>query len=245
MKTLFSHIPSFFTLVLLLTCTTLLTACNQEEGITEPLDDTPTEAQAAQIVEAALVSDGQGLDAATAEMIDLAKAAPTTTECGNQIDSTFIFNRNTDRLTANYEVALQWTPSCGPGGLVRSLTFGRSSSGAYQTQRMSSEDSSKGNFTVDNLTGGTSLVVNGSYSRTGSQQMLTRGGRSFNSQIDLTIESLSINKGTKRIESGQSDFTLTGTSAQGRSFAVDGTIVFRGAGSATIIINGNQYEVNR
>ncbi|MFK8163948.1 MAG: hypothetical protein AB8H12_15990, partial [Lewinella sp.] len=106
-------------------------------------------------------------------------------------------------------------------------------------------DESASSLTVNNLTGGANLNVSGSFFRTGTQESAARQQRSLNSNCEITLENLKINKGTKRIESGQATFLLTGSSSGGRSFSVEGSIIFHGSGAATVIINGNQYEVNR
>ena len=242
MKTSFSGFSSSLLFLTLLLSTALVVACDQENNII-PVEDLPlSEEQAAEIVGAALVGEQQGLDA---DIADMAEVALETTNCGTAIDSTYIFTRNTDWLTANYTVGLQWLPSCGPGGLVRDIVFSRTTEGTYNTDRISSDDESASSLTVDNITGGTNLNVSGSFSRTGTQELAARQRRSVNSNCEITLENLKVNKGTKRIESGQATFLLTGNSSGGRSFSVEGSIIFHGAGSATVIINGNQYEVNR
>ncbi|WP_026231839.1 hypothetical protein [Neolewinella persica] len=242
MKTSFSGFNSSLLFLVLLLSTAFVVACDQENNII-PVEDLPlSDEQAAQIVEASLVGEQQGLDAAIADITEVAVA---TTSCGTAIDSTYVFARNTDRLTANYAVDLQWLPSCGPGGLVRDIVFSRTTDGTYSTDRISSDDESAGNLTVDNITGGVNLNVSGSFSRTGTQKLMARQQRTVNSNCGITLENLKVNKGTKRIESGQAIFLLTGSSSGGRSFSVEGSIIFHGAGSATVIINGNQYEVNR
>ncbi|MFK8164638.1 MAG: hypothetical protein AB8H12_19485 [Lewinella sp.] len=242
MKTSFYGFNSSLLFLVLLLSTAFAVACDQENNII-PVEDLPlSDEQAAQIVEATLVGEQQGLDAAIADVTDV---AVETTSCGTTIDSTYTFARNTDRLTANYTVGLQWLPSCGPGGLVRDITFARTTDGTYSTDRISSDDESASSLTVNNLTGGANLNVSGSFSRTGTQELEARQQRSLNSNCEITLENLKINKGTKRIESGQATFLLTGSSSGGRSFSVEGSIIFHGAGAATVIINGNQYEVNR
>jgi hypothetical protein len=242
MKTSFSGFNSSLLFLTLLLSTALAVACDQENNII-PLEDLPlSEEQAAEIVGAALVGEQQGLDAA---IVDMAEVALETTNCGSSIDSTYIFARNTDRLTANYTVGLQWLPSCGPGGLVRDIAFSRTTDGTYDTDRISSDDESASTLTVDNITGGSNLNVSGSFSRTGTQELAARQRRSINSNCEIALVNLKVDKGTKRIESGQATFLLTGNSSGGQSFHVEGSIIFHGAGSATVIINGNQYEVNR
>jgi hypothetical protein len=242
MKTSFSGFNSSLLFLVLLLSTAFAVACDQENNII-PVENLPlSDEQMAEIVEATLVGEQQGLDAAIA---DVTEVAVETTNCGTIIDSTYVFTRSTDRLTANYTVSLQWLPSCGPGGLVRDIVFSHTTDGTYATDRISSDDESTSSLTVDNITGGTNLNVSGSFSRTGEQVLTARQRRTVNSSCAITLEDLKINKGTKHIESGQATFLLTGTSSGGRSFNVEGSIIFRGAGAATVIINGNQYEVNR
>jgi hypothetical protein len=129
--------------------------------------------------------------------------------------------------------------------LTAAFFFSLITQGTYSTDSINSDDESASSLVVNNITGGTDLNVSGRFFRTGTQELIARQGRDVNSNCDITLENLKVNKRTKRIESGEATFLLSGTSSGGRSFSVEGSIVFHEANSATIIINGNQYEVNR
>lgn len=224
-----------------------LFSCEQNNEVISPATEESTEEQAVEIITTALSMEAQGLSASAPELVDLSDnyQNAASTSCGNAIDSLIQFNRNTDRLTADYTIALNWTPICGQGGLVRSIAYTRNTNGTYTTQRMESDDNATVDWFVDNILTGTSLVVNGSYQRNGTQQITTaRATRTYNSTVNFTIENLNINKGTRRIESGQATFTLTATGSGEQNIDFDGSVLFLGDGAAILIINGNQYEIN-
>ncbi|PHI20886.1 hypothetical protein CEQ90_05840 [Lewinellaceae bacterium SD302] len=256
LKTIPMNTRSFFhflTFALLISfSSSLLLACeSQETAIDPPAELTLSEEQAVTILTASLEADAQGLDAATAESVDLAESAKSAEaeaaiECGMPFDSSYNFTRNNSLVEAAYDVTIGWTPECNGLGLVQSISYERSLDGSYTTQRMSSNETGSANWTIDNLTGGgTTYLINGNYQRQGNQIITTnRTTRTFDSVIEFTVENLNIDKGDRRITSGQADFTLEGTSGGGNDFLLEGSIVFLGSGQAVITINGNQYTVS-
>ena len=246
MKTTIKAMSRFFQLLFLLCTATLLTAC-EDENI-QPIDDPAmTDEQAAEIVEAALITDAEGLTADLADASDIAgaTAARDLVPCGTPQDSSFSVNYTGDRGSVDYSGNVSWTPLCGQGGLVRSINFSRTSAGTYTTPRLNSDDSANGDWTIDNITGGTAYVINGTYVRNGQQTVTTRRRTSdFTTALDFEVEALNINKGTRRIESGIASFSLTGTGSNGQNVDLDGQVIFQGEGAALIIINGNQFELS-
>lgn len=232
--------------LLFLSATTLLTACDAEA--IPPTDELAiSDEQAAEIVEAALAAESQGMatDISTATELAEEMRAMDLVPCGSQLDSNFTVNYNGDRGSLDYSGNLIWTPLCGPGGAIRSISLSRSAEGTYATTRLSSDDNVSGNWMVDNINGGTSLIVNGTYERNGQQTVTTlRNSNDFTTALSFEVTELSINKGNRRIESGIASFNLTGSGSRGQSVDVAGQVIFQGNGTALIIINGNQYEVS-
>lgn len=228
----------------------LLFSCNSDStDVDTPADDFElTEEQAAQLVETALQSDAQGLTAdmetAAREVDQLKSMDPVP--CSTPFDSTYNFSFTGNYLTANYSISTSLTAFCdGPLNLISFLEVSSAAEGSYTTSRMQSEDSSTGHLRVGNIIQGTAYVISGTYSRTGTQIIERRNrSNSFNTQIDINYDNISINKFNFRIEGGQANFTISGSSAFDRSIDIVGEITFLGDGQAIVIINGNQYQIS-
>ena len=223
-----------------------LTSCEKEDNT--PEDQEVSIEDAADALMGALSNSSEGL---AAEMEAAAKVADEATqknltvlECGETRDSTTTYSLNNSYITANYSTTWSWGLVCNAQSIPTAVTLGRATQGTYETARMSSDDSAESDWTVTQLLTGPNFVINGSYERDGSQASKVRDMRSFTSDILFTLDDLNIDKGTRRITSGIASFSISGASSTGNSFSFEGDIVFNGDGSATFIINGEQYTID-
>jgi hypothetical protein len=86
-------------------------------------------------------------------------------------------------------------------------------------------------------------MINGSYTREGTQESKIGNMRSFESLTNLALNELAISKTTQTVVSGNGTFLMTGTGSEGGTFSVEGSIVFNGDGTATVTVNGNTYTI--
>ncbi len=234
-----------FGLIALMFVVTFTTSCDRDN------DDTPdlveiSEEDAVDVIEGALTMNTEGLVSEVENASEVADkyAEKTLSPCGVTFDSTFSVAHNTAFIEASYTNILEWTVYCNDAEIPVSLDFGRESQGDYETTRMESLDASSSLWSLDNLILGTEYVLNGDYSRSGSQTSKVRNENSLTSTVEMSLTNLSVDKGSRRIESGTADVTVSGQSSTGHSFTFEAEVIFQGNGSAIVVVNGNSYEID-
>ncbi len=234
--------------VLLFLGTTLLFVSCDRDNDNSPEDQNVTTEDAVDVLSGALAEGSSGL---VAEIEAGAKAADEATQknltnldCGETRDSSTVYSVDRTNLSADYTIGWTWTLLCNAQDIPSALNFTRSLQGTYETQRMESDDTADATLTIEQLLVGPNYVFNGGYERDGSQQSKVREMRAFNSNITINVDDLNVDKGTRRITSGLASFSISGSSSGGTGFEFEGDIVFNGDGSATIIIDGQQYTID-
>ncbi|NUO00860.1 MAG: hypothetical protein HUU01_09635 [Saprospiraceae bacterium] len=224
----------------------MATSCNKE---TEEPQDVLTEEEIVAVVEGAMLADTDGLAAQSEDAVYIAEQYTVKDglgggPCGETMDSTVSYNYTDPRITASYNSTFIWTLNCNNNSIPQSLDFDRTAEGNYETARMISDDSAVGDWLVENIVTGANYVINGSYSREGSQTSKVRNQNAFTSSLQVSLDDLNLDKGTRRIVSGIASFTLNGSGTAGRSFSYEGDLVFNGNGSVTIIVNGHSHTID-
>lgn len=218
----------------------LISACDNSENDIAPEEAITTE-EAFYIVEGSVTNTSEGL---TQEVVDAALLAENLI-CNTSFDSTFTRSYDGDRVSANFQLDWEWSIACNGFGVPTELQFSSSTQGDFESLRIESASSAAGSYLVTGLNfGSPSYVLSGNYNRQGSQALKVGEMNSFNSTVALTVTDLSVSKSSYTIESGGGTFTLSGTNKEGKSFLVEGTIVFHGNRSATLTINGEEFDLN-
>lgn len=234
------------------------TSCDQENVASLTSPDAPftlrsaatsasnvTVKDATAVLQGALSKNAQGL------VMEISDAAAKTqnavrnlsSNCGASFDTTSIRTLNNAYVNATYTSNWAWSLSCNRLQIPQSFTFTRSAQGAYNSSKISSDDSSNGNWTVGNLVTGTAWTFGGTYTRSGSQVSSIKSPHSFTSELTVNASNIMVNKSNTRIESGTASFKLTGSNNAGETFTFEGNIVFNGNGTATVTINGQTFEI--
>ncbi|MDZ4680992.1 MAG: hypothetical protein SH848_12645 [Saprospiraceae bacterium] len=237
---------NLFGLFLLLMASLFVASCNKE---TEELQDVLNEDEIVAVVEGALLADTDGLAAQSEDAVYIAEQYMVKDglgggPCGETKDSTVSYNYSNPLVTASYNATFVWTLNCNNASIPQSLDFDRTAEGNYETARMLSDDSAVGDWLVENIVTGANYVINGTYSRQGSQTSKVRNQNAFTSSLLFGLDDLNLDKGTRRIVSGIASFTLTGNGTAGRSFSYEGDLVFNGNGSVTIMVNGHSHTID-
>lgn len=221
----------------------LFSSCEKESTTPENI----TDEEVVEILTGALISDTEGI---TAEAVEVAAVAepyesgnPNEPICGTLFDSTLTYNINTAQINANYTSSFGWTLECNNFGIPITLIWSSNTEGNYESNRFLSEDSGMSNLTVTDLITGPNFMINGSYTREGTQESKIGNMRSFESLTNLALNELAISKTTQTVVSGNGTFLMTGTGSEGGTFSVEGGIVFNGNGTATVTVNGNTYTI--
>lgn len=238
---------TFLTMVALFSTTAVLTSCEKDKD-NEPTEETMTNEEAAELLEASMKSGAEGLADEMLLAAELAESAVnkgvTTLDCGETRDSTIANTVENAWVTAAYTSTLTWGLICNNFQVPTDLTYSRNAEGNYETTRWISDDEAAGNWTISQLLTGATWIVNGSYERQGYQESKVREMRTFNSTILYQVNSLNISKADQRITSGTANFTISGQGSDGGSFNITGEIIFNGNGTATVTINGEEFIID-
>lgn len=165
--------------------------------------------------------------------------------CGTTLSDSVTRALTLDSVTINYFFKYSHTLNCNtssqPDNIINALTY----SGSFNGPRLSSTNSGSATVTVAGLEqDSTNFVVNGEYKRAGTFQSKVGNKASGNSNVDIVVTNLILNKPNRKIISGNGTIAITGTGPRGANFSFTGTIVFNGDETATLTINGTVYTVN-
>lgn len=238
----------FFTLAFLMAFSMSLAACNKSAEDNPQPNSKLTEEEAAAVVEGGITASTQGLGAEIEDALFLAdeyaEKSGNGSPCGEPFDSTITRAVDDAGITASYTLSWNWLVNCNALQIPISIDYQRTASGQYETARMISSDNAASGWAISNLIQGENYVLDGTYTRQGTQQSKVRNQYSFSSTLAIEVDNLNIDKGTRRIQSGIANFTLAITGPESNAQTFEGDLVFNGNGSVTIIINGNSYTVS-
>ncbi len=204
-----------------------------------------TEEEAVEIIETSLQKSTVGINDTTEKFSEeLTTNITINLECGTLYDDTFVTSYDGENVQSSYTVDWSYEMSCNNLNIPQSVVFAFATDGNYSSPRIISTDSSNGNFEMSGLQPtATEMILNGNFYRDGMQILTVINERAVNSNLEVELANITIDKETNSIVSGTGTVVLTGTT-QNRNFTFQGSIVFNGNGSATIMLNGNTYEIN-
>jgi len=204
-----------------------------------------TEAEAIEIIETSLQKSTVGINETTEKFSEeLTTNITINLECGTLYDDTFVTSYDGVNVQSSYTVDWSYEMSCNNLNIPQSVVFAFATDGNYSSTRIISTDSSNGNLEISGLQPtATEMILNGNFYRDGMQILTVINERAVNSNLEIELANIVIDKETNSIVSGTGTVLLSGTT-QNRNFTFQGSIVFNGNGSATIMLNGNTYEIN-
>jgi hypothetical protein len=204
-----------------------------------------TEAEAVEIIETSLQKSTVGINDNTEKFSEeLTTNITINLECETLYDDTFVASYDGENVQSSYTVDWSYEMSCNNLDIPQSVAFAFSTDGNYSSPHITSTDSSNGNFEINGLQPTASeMVLNGNFYRNGMQILTVINERAVNSNLEIALTDIIIDKESHSITSGTGTVLLTGTT-QNRTFTFEGSIVFNGNGSATILLNGNTYQIN-
>lgn len=227
-------------------------ACNDQDEVAPNQEQAITYDEAADEIATTLATDITGLaadlsvlstDAENARMASDAKMSA----CGVSYDTTFTRTYNGQYVTSASTVSYQYELSCkSSSGGAPALTYSFAAEGNRNSIRLASQGTSDGSLAASGLEASSTVYqLNGLFERTSEVTQKTQEQKTFNSESDVTLTELVINKETLKIESGAAAFSLHGESTGGGTFDYTSSIVFNGDETATITLNSAEvYQVN-
>jgi len=220
-------------------------ACKKSNGTLPPVSNV-TNDEAADMVAGSLSLNSNGVASLSADAsLNAAVIINTPGACGTiRSDSISRQSKPGDPVTYNYNLKYSFTVNCDggrPDSLLSTLTY----SGSFSGPNLSSSNSGSSVFMVNGLLPRfTDFVINGEFKRAGSFSSKIDTAHHGNSNIDIVINSLTVEKSSRTIVSGNAAISITGDVPKKGSFTYTGTLVFNGNGTATLTLNGTVYIIN-
>ena len=221
-------------------------SCSNDDDSNDDLNNQITEEEASEIIETSLKSDTGGLTETTKSYSDDLENDITLNDlCNTLYNDTFSFSYSNNFVDAGYTVNWEYELTCNALNVPQSAVFSSTSSGTYNTQRISSNDTSMSSFNITGLQpSANAYTFNGQYKREGSQVFTTiNQTRTFTSTLTVDISNITVDKVDYEIISGSGNATLNITMNNGNTFLFEGALTFNGNGTATLSLNGNTYTL--
>lgn len=223
-----------------------IVSCSDNDDNTMTQTQAITEEEALEIVEASLAEESAGIEETTYEYAKTYEEETSLeVQCDQEVSDSYTFTYNGAIVQAAYDFNWSYIISCNELSVPQSASFNSSGSGTYTTARIESDDSSRFTATVTGLQPTSSAIIfNATFQRDGTQQLKTNQiSKSVTSEFNSTLVDLVVSKSDYEVDSGMGTFTLTGSSNEG-NFSFEGSLVFNGDNTATVIINGNEYTID-
>lgn len=222
--------------LLILTAAFLMQACQREKTMSI------TEEDAADVIAASLESETGGMVEEIAMKTKYVTEESNKLTCGNPVTVFRTFVKTTGIRTGNFTYNWVVLKNCSEGDT--SISWTGSFNGSFETPRLSGSTSGSRNWTIQGIEAGSnSLTMNGNFVRSGSHQSKVRQRRSFSSEVFYEFSDIIVNKGTRKITSGTGSVQVSINASNGATRNLNGTIIFNGNGTATLLINGKTFEI--
>lgn len=156
-------------------------------------------------------------------------------------DTTIVRTRTGTTYSYTYTFKFSYTFT----NLGNQLNFNYSMNGVFDGANFKSVDSANGAVVVKHIIDTQpNYTATGTYSRVGTKESKVRDKNSYKGNFNLTLDSLSVSKSSKKVSSGSASFTYTATTSTGKTYTFTGKIVFLGNSQAQVTINGKTYAIN-
>lgn len=207
--------------------------------------------EAAEIVASSISEDASGLtvvvtDAAVASDEAMEETSNgRTAACGySQTISISKTSPESSLITYSYNYDYFYQMTCSSEDVPLSITADVSYTGQFDAPRLASQHSGTSDLSVNQLESSEVYRIEGAYTRSGAFQSKIKNKNSHTSDVVITIDSVTVDKASKQITSGAASFSIVGEVSGKGGFSISGTIVFNGAGNATVSIAGESYTVD-
>jgi hypothetical protein len=203
-------------------------------------------AQAAYMVSTALSINANGFATIKNDIVIYAKALVSAGKGCGVVDSFAVARQETAASTINYNYALgyYYTVNCN-NTVADNLTSHIVYNGSFDASNLAEVNKISSDMNLSALSGtGTTYSLNGNYQSDGTFNTYDETQLSGNNDINIDIKDMVITKANRNIVSGTANVSVSGTVKNKNSFMYNGTVVFNGASSATLTLEGVSYSVN-
>lgn len=232
---------NFIPLIALVCSIPVFTSCEKADEIIEAI----SESDVVEIIEANLQNDAGGL---VTNLEDIAEQLISAVASGELCDTLYTKTIEEDfqgvRFQSEYNSTLSYEMICNAFDIPQSATFSTSTSTIYNSSRIVSDDDSDFSGNASGLQPSSmTMSIGGGYSRTGTQELNFMEQKNITSTLTFDLATIEMSKQDYEIQSGNGTFSLTGSTPD-EPFSFDGAIVFNGGNTATLTINGTDYELD-
>ena len=221
--------------------------CQDDDGPANSI----TSEEAAVIVSSSLAANTSGLSFVSSKAVDVTEdllednAGGRVAACG--------ISQNLDlsgaspdgaAITYSYDFSYKFKLNCNTESEPSEVSVNLSYSGEFDAPKVAAEHSGVAELNVTGLEAATEeFLLNGLFKRGGSFENKEKA-QSANSNVEITLNDVTIEKGTHQILSGTGTFVLNGTVPSKGDFNYAGSITFLGADNAELDVNGNKFTAN-
>ena len=240
----------------------IFNSCSDDDD--SPRGVTVTNQDAAEIIESALKKNNGGFTTIITNLTDrlktdeiipnTGKASGSSTknsikdiDCNTTyVDDSYEYKYEGSLVISDFTGVSSFTLNCNNLGLPETIDFNATTDGGFETFRFLY----KGQTTTNTEVSGLGILaqnffLNGSYVRTGSLYFKLRD-ITLNSNTIFNLTNVTVNKYDELfypLTGGTGNVTLTATSGS-NTFTFESSIVFKGNGTATLIIDGETFEIS-
>ncbi len=224
---------------------TICISCDRERGFGDAAE--VTEEEALEMVQTSLVSEAYGMNiqADDASALDSNESSKSVVDCG-VINARTMERNSLPNATVKFthDIDYRFSLVC-ENDVPKAYAIDFIGNGTYNSPRMESDDTITYNAVLANIASSEGpYIYNSSFIREGTQTTKIAGRtKNFDSTLSIENSNIAVDKNSRVILEGSSTFSLTGTLSTGEPFSYKGTVSFKGNGEATIVINGNTYNV--
>lgn len=147
-------------------------------------------------------------------------------------------------ISYSYDFSYKFKLNCNTESEPSEVSVDLSYSGDFDAPKIAAEHSGIAELDVTGLEAATEeFLLNGLFKRSGSFENKEQA-QSANSSVEITLNDVTIKKGTHQIMGGVGTFVLKGNVPSKGDFNYSGSITFLGSDSAELSVNGAIFTAN-
>lgn len=236
-----THFKKNISILVFAFITLLLTSCNNDSEIVAALSDSDV----AEVIEAALQERAGGFITNVQDMTEqIVDAVESGALCDTIYTDTIQKNHQGALIQANYTSSFTYEFMCNIFDNVKTATFSMLTDTEFMTSRIDADGNGTFTGTIDGLAlTSPNIMLDGSYILTNTHVLNFKEQETINGTLTLTLTGFEINKFNQNIQSGTGTFTFIGSTTED-SFSFNGSLVFNGNKTATLTLNGEDYQLD-
>lgn len=237
---------NFFILILLLGFTGILflSGCSKDDSNPTTVNQSMTEDDAADYI-AASFSESNSANGLSSQIKESTYAAvglnlPKASE-SVLFDTIIVKQKTSENYSYYYVISYSWDLT----NLGNKLVFTFNMKGNFEGIRLAAVDTSEAELQVNHIIDlRENFLVEGTYTRKGNTTSKVRNRISFTSTLSAILDSVEVEKLTRKIESGAVQITFNGKTNTGQQFNFTGELHYLGNSLATLKINSKTFTIN-